>query len=174
MSHDSVDAEKQYESSNAHIERLAKTTTQATYIEPSHVDELSAEHRAYLLQRHGTLELDPIPGHGDADPYNWSTSKVSPLVHSRAYANGYSQKTINLLLVAFHAMMATFTASSIQSAFGNIAEDFGHSIQSTSYLTSLFICILGVAPLFWQPISKRYGRRPVFLLSLVFSAVGNM
>lgn len=37
---------------------------------------LSAEHREYLLQRHGTLELDPIPGMGDADPYNWTSSKV--------------------------------------------------------------------------------------------------
>lgn len=71
-------------------------------------------------------------------------------------------------------MMATFTASSIQSAFGNIAEDLNYSVQSTSYLTGLFIGVLGVAPLFWQPISKRYGRRPVFLLSLVCSAVGNM
>lgn len=70
--------------------------------------------------------------------------------------------------------MATFTASSIQSAFENIAEDLGHSLQSTTYLTSLFIAVLGVAPFFWQPISKRYGRRPVFLLSLVCSAVGNI
>lgn len=39
-------------------------------------DELSPEHKEYLMQRHGTLELDPMPGFGDADPYNWSTWKV--------------------------------------------------------------------------------------------------
>lgn len=71
-------------------------------------------------------------------------------------------------------MMATFTAASIQSAFENIAADLGKGLQKTTYLTSLFIAILGVAPLFWQPISKRYGRRPVFLVSLVLSAVGNI
>ena len=71
-------------------------------------------------------------------------------------------------------MMATFTAASIQSAFEDIAEDLNVSLQRTTYLTSLFIAILGGAPLFWQPISKRYGRRPVFLISLLFSAVGNI
>lgn len=70
--------------------------------------------------------------------------------------------------------MATFTASSIQSAFPEIAADLGHTLQSTTYLTSLQIAVLGGAPLLWQPISKRYGRRPVFLLSLICSAVGNI
>lgn len=37
---------------------------------------LPAEHREYLMKRHGTLELDPMPGHGDADPYNWPKWKV--------------------------------------------------------------------------------------------------
>jgi hypothetical protein len=38
---------------------------------------LSPGHRDYLLKRHGTLELDPMPGFGDADPLNWATWKVS-------------------------------------------------------------------------------------------------
>ena len=38
--------------------------------------ELSPEHRDYLMQRHGTLDLEPMPGFGDADPYNWSPWKV--------------------------------------------------------------------------------------------------
>lgn len=37
---------------------------------------LSEEHRQYLLARHGTLEMDPIPDMTDADPYNWSQKKV--------------------------------------------------------------------------------------------------
>lgn len=37
---------------------------------------LSEPHREYLLQRHGTLELDPIPSPSGADPYNWPTWKV--------------------------------------------------------------------------------------------------
>lgn len=38
--------------------------------------ELSPQHREYLLQRHGTLNLDPMPSADDADPYNWPVWKV--------------------------------------------------------------------------------------------------
>lgn len=71
-------------------------------------------------------------------------------------------------------MMSTFTAAAIQSAFVNIAEDLHVSVQRASYLTSLVIVILGGAPLFWRPLSDRYGRRPIFLLSLICSLVGNI
>jgi MFS family permease len=81
---------------------------------------------------------------------------------------------INLILVAFHACMATFTAAGIIPAYSNIAEDLGVSLQRASYLTSLQIAILGGAPLFWKPLSNRYGRRPIFLLSLILSAVCNI
>ena len=38
--------------------------------------KLSEEHRQYLVEKHGTYELDPAPDMSDADPYNWSSSKV--------------------------------------------------------------------------------------------------
>ncbi|KAF5016584.1 hypothetical protein F66182_11692, partial [Fusarium sp. NRRL 66182] len=120
--------------------------------------ELSPQHREYLLQRHGTLNLDPIPSADDADPYNWPVWK----------------KRTNLVLVAFHAMMGTFTASAIIPAYLEIPKDLGVSLQKASYLTSIQIVVLGYAPLFWKPISNRYGRRPVFLISLIGSLVFNV
>ena len=38
---------------------------------------LSPAHEQYLLQRHGTLDLDPVPQADDADPYNWPQLKES-------------------------------------------------------------------------------------------------
>ncbi|KAJ9194007.1 hypothetical protein DTO164E3_7595 [Paecilomyces variotii] len=122
------------------------------------IDELSPAHKEFLLQRHGSLDLDPVPSFSGADPYNWPTWK----------------KNINLILVAFHAMMATFTAGSIIPAYEDIAQDFGVSIQRASYLTSLQIAILGGAPLIWRPLSNRFGRRPIFLLSTICSLAGNI
>ena len=40
---------------------------------------LSLEHEQYLLQRHGTLDLDPVPQPDDADPYNWPQPKASSI-----------------------------------------------------------------------------------------------
>jgi hypothetical protein len=62
------------------VENLQPTSTRATYISPEAAAGLSPEHQEYLLQRHGTFELDPIPGFGQADPYNWPQWKVSGFV----------------------------------------------------------------------------------------------
>lgn len=51
-------------------------STPATYAE-SLAGNLSKTHRDYLMERHGTLELDPMPGMSPADPYNWPEWKVS-------------------------------------------------------------------------------------------------
>lgn len=40
---------------------------------------LSPEHEQYLLQRHGTLDLNPVPQPDDADPYNWPQWKASSI-----------------------------------------------------------------------------------------------
>jgi MFS family permease len=84
------------------------------------------------------------------------------------------QKVVNLTLVAFHAMFGTFTAAAIIPAYLDISLDLGISITTTSYLTSLQIAILGGAPLFWKPLSNRFGRRPIFLISLIGSLVCNI
>ena len=63
-------------SDSEYIEHLAPTGTHATYIEEHDVATLSQEHRDYLLRRHGTLKLDPLPRPGDADPYNWTNWEV--------------------------------------------------------------------------------------------------
>ncbi|KAJ7627490.1 major facilitator superfamily domain-containing protein [Roridomyces roridus] len=119
---------------------------------------LSEEHRRYLLERHGTIDLDPMPSLDPADPYNWPTGK----------------KRLNLALVSFHALMATFTAAAIGSAFVPLAHDLHVSVQRASYIASLVIAIQGGAPLFWRPLANRYGRRPVFLISLIYSLAGNV
>ena len=65
-------------------------------------------------------------------------------------------------------------AAAIIPAYENIAEEFETSITRASYLTSLQIAILGFAPLFWKPISNRYGRRPVWLISAIGSLLFNV
>lgn len=119
---------------------------------------LPQHHRDYLIQRHGTLDLDPVPSDDPADPYNWPQWK----------------KMANLVLVGFHAMMTTFIAAAIIPVYENIAEDFGVSMTQASYLTSLQIAILGWAPLFWKPLSNRYGRRPIWFISTLGSLLFNV
>ncbi|KAK7181600.1 hypothetical protein DPSP01_011397 [Paraphaeosphaeria sporulosa] len=147
-----------HDSRNGAVPELENANTHGTYLAGDEIAMLSEEHRQYLLERHGTLELDPVPSMTDADPYNWPRWK----------------KIINLLLVAFHALMSTFMASGIIPAYENIAEDLGVTLQQTSYLTSIQIAVIGGAPLFWRPLSTRYGRRPIFIISLIGSICFNI
>ena len=61
------------------------------YVE-DRVAHLSEEHRQYLLAKHGTLDLDPIPDMNDADPYNWSTWRVRS-THENLHLLGLQQLT---------------------------------------------------------------------------------
>lgn len=81
---------------------------------------------------------------------------------------------MNLTLVAFHACISTTTAASIIPAYEDIAKELGVSLQHASYLTSLQIPVLGGAPFLWKPLSNRFGRRPIFLLSVILSLVCNV
>lgn len=71
---------KEKESSPAgplHNEDLEHAATHGTYLDKEEQSHLSTEHRDYLIQRHGTVDLDPLPTMGTADPYNWPTWKVN-------------------------------------------------------------------------------------------------
>lgn len=51
-------------------------------------EELSPEHRAYLLERHGRVDLKPLPSSSPDDPLNWPVWKVStkvPYIHQFTY-----------------------------------------------------------------------------------------
>jgi len=55
---------------------LEHAETHGTYLDQNEAVHLSEEHRNYLLECHGTVELDPLPTMSAADPYNWPTWKV--------------------------------------------------------------------------------------------------
>lgn len=66
---------------------------QATTYEGALAAHLPKAHRDYLLERHGTLDLDPIPGMGPADPYNWPEWKVSNLYTGEMEGSPLSRRT---------------------------------------------------------------------------------
>ena len=95
-------------------------------IKESHVElandhTLTAEHKDYLLKRHGTTDLVPRPSQNPEDPLNWPNWK----------------KNTQILMIAFHAMITTFTASSIIPAFIPFSELYQVSVTSASYLTGV-------------------------------------
>lgn len=57
-----------------HIEMLEPEPEKVQRVEPA--ANLSDAHRDYLVSKHGTAELDPLPDMTDLDPLNWPTKTV--------------------------------------------------------------------------------------------------
>jgi hypothetical protein len=67
------------------------------YVE-DRITHLSEGHRQYILAKHGTLDLEPIPDMTDTDPYNWPQWRVRD-------HNPYHQSSIHtstLFLIRYH------------------------------------------------------------------------
>ncbi|KAF7560761.1 hypothetical protein G7046_g3381 [Stylonectria norvegica] len=122
------------------------------------IAQMTSTHKEYILQRHGTLEIDPMPSEDPNDPHNWPRW----------------QSLTNLFLLSFHALMIGFMTGGPISAFQAFSNEFNVSLNAASYTVSSQILILGVAPLFWCPLSQRFGRRPVWLASTLLSMASNI
>ncbi|KAK5215629.1 hypothetical protein LTR96_011212 [Exophiala xenobiotica] len=110
-------------------------------------NQLTPEFEAYLLSRHGTTDLDPLPSGDPNDPYNWPSWK----------------KNANLCVVAFQGLTTVLNAAGIIPAIPLLIESLNISVQKVTYLIGVQILFLGIAPLFWKPLANRFGRRPIWL-----------
>jgi hypothetical protein len=58
---------------------VAEKGLDAEGLENEPAENLTPEHREYLLSRHKTVDLDPLPTMDPADPLNWPSWKVLSL-----------------------------------------------------------------------------------------------
>ncbi|KAI5966600.1 hypothetical protein CANMA_003277 [Candida margitis] len=110
---------------------------------PLEHNQITPELYAYLMERHGTVELDPLPSSDPKDPLNWPAWK----------------KNYEILLIAFGTFSSTFMAAGLTPAFETMAEEYGVDLPTAAYFTSVQIAIFGVLPLFWVPLMNTYGRK---------------
>jgi hypothetical protein len=127
------------------------STTEDDLKSPGESDILSPDHRDYLLQRHGTLDLTPLPSADPADPLNWPQSKVYLVIpcfcESQRTDRIFSlQKNINLALLSANGLLAISTSSSIIPTFEALSKALQQSVQNITYLTGAQVCILDSFP----------------------------
>ncbi|GAA5867166.1 hypothetical protein JCM8547_006261 [Rhodosporidiobolus lusitaniae] len=107
-----------------------------------------------VYERHGRIDLVPLPSDDPLDPYNWPSWK----------------KHAVLMQVALMAMLGPFSAAATIPSFELFVEEWGVTITAASYTVSIVIIFIGCFPLLWAPIANRVGRRPVLLMCLPLSA----
>lgn len=118
------------------------------YVEEVETAAVPQDVASYVLERHGTLELEPMPTNDPKDPLNWPETK----------------KTLHLVLVASQALLAPLFAAGMIPSYEPLAEKFERPLTDVSYFTSVEILVLGVGPLFWYPLMNKFGRRPILTL----------
>lgn len=90
---------------------------------------------------------------GPEDPQNPKSAGWAPL---------WRKWTI-VLLGSASSMCVTFASALYTSAYGGIEREFAISRLAATVGLSIFVCGLGLGPMFLSPLSEFYGRRPIYL-----------
>ena len=122
-----------------------------------------------LIDFEGTIEaehsrnstdvvLNPVPSSDPNDPLNWSLAR----------------KWGATLCALFYTWSVCVSSSACYSVFVPIHEESGVSIAKLNEGTGYMYLLFGWALLFWIPLALTYGRRGVYLISLLGTAMMNV
>lgn len=90
---------------------------------------------------------------GPDDPMNPKSAAWAP----------YWRKWTIVILGSVSSMCVTFGSALYTSAYGGMEREFGISRLAATVGLSIFVCGLGLGPMFLSPLSEFYGRRPIYL-----------
>ncbi|KAI0125983.1 major facilitator superfamily domain-containing protein [Xylariales sp. AK1849] len=102
--------------------------------------------------------LRPQPTNDPNEPLNWSQS----------------EKYTTYLVVCWFTFLEFMNSSAFTVAVVPITKQFGKSPTEASYLTSLHVLLMGFGALFWMPLTRTMGKRPVYLISILFLCITNI
>jgi multidrug resistance protein len=90
---------------------------------------------------------------GPDDPMNPKSAAWAP----------YWRKWTIVILGSVSSMCVTFASALYTSAYAGMERQFGVSRLAATVGLSIFVCGLGLGPMFLSPLSEFYGRRPIYL-----------
>ncbi|KAF2102510.1 MFS general substrate transporter [Rhizodiscina lignyota] len=113
--------------------------------------QIGAAHLFIEDENGNVIERLPIPRptNDPLDPLSWSTAR----------------KHMAFVSISFFVFLSNYTLASITPGFLGIVEEFGVTITKATYLLTTQILSLGVGNLFWIPLSLKFGKRPICIIS---------
>ncbi|KAJ3559989.1 hypothetical protein NP233_g11125 [Leucocoprinus birnbaumii] len=123
------------------------------------------------------LPLVPQPGSSETDPLNYpNVGSPSSLAFTVKLTEVKWLKWLILFEVSVLAFLATLNVAIVNPAVVPLADEFGIAHVTATYQTTVAIGTSAIGPLVFVPVANVYGRRPVYLFTLLIgfvSAIGS-
>ena len=129
-----------------------------------HLDETAIPGTVHLVDLEGTIRakhasgaqlkdvvLVPAPSADPDDPLNWSPRR----------------KWLSTASQSMYTLMVGIASAAIYSVLVPISEDTGLTLADLNSGTGYMFLAFGWGCLFWQPVALQYGKRPVYLFSML-------
>ncbi|KAK9364781.1 major facilitator superfamily domain-containing protein [Lipomyces kononenkoae] len=117
-----------------------------TLVDPEHT--LSTRH---LDKGDKDIVLVPSPSSDANDPLNWSPRR----------------KLLSTVCVSSYTLFVGIASSVVYSVLVPLSEETGISVATLNQGTGYLLTKVRWGLLFWQPIALQYGKRPVYLISVL-------
>ncbi|KAF5589020.1 major facilitator superfamily transporter [Fusarium subglutinans] len=106
-------------------------------------------------QAHRDIVLVPTPSDDPDDPLNWSRWR----------------KTLLMTTLCVYCLAVGIASAAIYSVLVPISAATGLTVGDLNYGTGYMFLTFGWGCLIWQPLAQKFGKRPVYLLSLLGTTV---
>ncbi|KAK9234239.1 major facilitator superfamily domain-containing protein [Lipomyces kononenkoae] len=111
-------------------------------------DSIQAKHAS---GNQNEIVLIPTPSDDPEDPLNWSRGR----------------KLLSAFCVCVYTFMVGFTSAAIYSVLEPISNATDLSLGDLNAGTGYMFLLFGWGCLVWQPLASQYGKRPIYLLSIL-------
>lgn len=99
--------------------------------------------------------LRPAPSSDPDDPMNWSSRR----------------KALSCVCMCAYTLTVGIASAAIYSVLEPISDATTLTLSDLNAGTGYMFLLFGWACLFWQPLASQYGKRPVFLISVLATSM---
>ncbi|KAI7815774.1 major facilitator superfamily domain-containing protein [Gamsiella multidivaricata] len=99
-----------------------------------------------------------LPAPRTDDPKNWPRSK----------------KNVVVFIIAYCAFVGPLASSIYMPAVLQVKQDLNTTSSLVSATLSIYVLFMGIMPVFWASLCEYYGRRPIYLSSMLIFILGSL
>lgn len=119
----------------------------------------------------------PLPErHRDPGFRGYRKELIQPLVRTESYRDGHLTHVafMSLAILTFITFLGNFTQLQLSAALPTIVSEFGISVTTGQWMTSIFQLVMGVMVPLTAFLTRRFTTRQIVLASMIVFTVGSL